>query len=216
MGEIRSAQTCFADYVKQAGTLSEVAVFCRVRTETVLSWQEGTWPRGEQLYLLWAFLEMRGYRLAELDQLPGPSYQLLLIIASGQLSFEDVQRELKYQNLQDVYRLFRNASGLKKERAWKLEELVKQHLQGLEDYRRASVGLTGKGATAGKPGELATSQVNPSPTSSTSGEQSSLARLLRLVVKRSGEVSPDELKRQLNDLSSDEVEEFALLLLELV
>ena len=45
---------------------------------------------------------------------------------------------------------------------------------------------------------------------------SSLARLLRLVVKHSGEIEPDELKRQLRDVPREEVERFALLLLELV
>ncbi len=212
MGEIQSAQACFADYAEQAGALTEVATFCHVQPQAVLSWQNGRWPRGESLYLLWAFLGFRGYRLAELEQLPKPSHQLLLIIASGQLSFKDVKEELKYQNLQGVYRLFSHASGLTKERAWKLEELVRQYTPVLRAYQKKM----SSSLEAPVLMEQADTVIEAVETSPASVEQSSLARLLRLVVKRSGEISPDELKRQLRDVPREELEAFALLLLELV
>jgi hypothetical protein len=212
MSEIQSAQACFADYAEQAGALTEVATFCHVQPQAVLSWQNGRWPRGESLYLLWAFLGFRGYRLAELEQLPKPSHQLLLIVASGLLSFKDVKEELKYQNLQGVYRLFSHASGLTKERAWKLEELVRQYTPVLQAYQKKM----SSSLEAPVLMEQADTVIEAVETSPASVEQSSLARLLRLVVKRSGEISPDELKRQLRDVPREELEAFALLLLELV
>lgn len=213
----QSDRACFADYVEQAGSLSEVAEFCRVQPKTVSSWHDGRWPRGEPLYLLWAFLEFRGYALTELEQLPRPSHQLLLIIACGGLSFEDAQAELKYQNLQDVYRLFRHGGGLIADRAMRLEALVKRYLPTLEAYRQEVSGddsvVTNELAQQSLDSP-ATQQVvvSPQPRSN----QSSLARLLRLVVKRAGEVEPDELKRQLEEVPQEEIEAFALLLLELV
>ena len=217
MSEIQSAQACFADYAEQAGALTEVATFCHVQPQAVLSWQNGRWPRGESLYLLWAFLGFRGYRLAELEQLPKPSHQLLLIIASGQLSFKDVKEELKYQNLQGVYRLFSHASGLTKERAWKLEELVRQYTPVLQAYQeKMSSSLEAHVLVEQAVTTIEAVETSPASVSSVSSKQSSLARLLRLVVKRSGEISPDELKRQLRDVPREELEAFALLLLELV
>ncbi len=212
MSEIQSAQACFADYAEQAGALTDVATFCHVQPQAVLSWKSGRWPRGESLYLLWAFLGFRGYRLAELEQLPKPSHQLLLIVASGLLSFKDVKEELKYQNLQGVYRLFSHASGLTKERAWKLEELVRQYTPVLQAYQKKM----SSSLEAPVLMEQADTVIEAVETSPASVEQSSLARLLRLVVKRSGEISPDELKRQLRDVPREELEAFALLLLELV
>lgn len=212
MSEIQSAQACFTDYAEQAGALTDVATFCHVQPQAVLSWKSGRWPRGESLYLLWAFLGFRGYRLAELEQLPKPSHQLLLIVASGLLSFKDVKEELKYQNLQGVYRLFSHASGLTKERAWKLEELVRQYTPVLQAYQKKM----SSSLEAPVLMEQADTVIEAVETSPASVEQSSLARLLRLVVKRSGEISPDELKRQLRDVPREELEAFALLLLELV
>jgi predicted Zn-dependent peptidase len=54
------------------------------------------------------------------------------------------------------------------------------------------------------------------PQESSRDDLSSLARLLRLVVRHSGEIEPDELKRQLREVPREEIERFALLLLELV
>ena len=208
------ARVCFAEYVKQTGSFAEVAAFCRVQPQAVLSWQDERWPRGESLYRLWAFLEFRGYRISELEQLPNPSHQLLLIVASGQLSFEDVRVELKYQNLQDVYRLFRHGSGLTKDRAWRMEELVLRHLGSLKAYRRTLV----TDVTSDSVAKVVDVAVEPDVTATNQlrSSDSSLARLMRLVVRRSSELGPDELRSQLKDVPREELEAFALLLLELV
>lgn len=214
---MRPAQACFAEYAEQAGALPEVAEFCHVRPATVLTWQDGTWPRGEPLYLLWAFLEFKGFSPAELAELPKPSRQLLLIIAMGELSFEKVQKELNYQNLQGVYRLFRQGGGLTKQRAWKLEALVSEYLPALDLYRMKFTGVASGHSTEKSLGSVAVRSASELPPSSPEvTEQSSLARLLRLAVKRAGEVDPQELKRQLRDVPATELEEFALLLLEIV
>lgn len=216
VGTIRSAEACFTEYVEQAGALAKVAEFCHVRPETVLSWQNGTRPRGEPLYLLWAFLEFQGYKLKELEGLPKPSHQLLLVIASGELSFEDARRELEYANLQSLYRLFLHGSAPTQERVWTLERLVQQHSAVLEASRREPTADAAERSVEQKLGAVAVKQVVAAPQPSGQGEQSSLARLLRLAMKRSGEVEPEELKRQLQDVPPEELEAFALLLLELV
>lgn len=221
MAEMQSARVCFIDYVKRPNSLTEIATFCRVKPETVLTWQDGTWPRGEQLYRLWAFLELHGYKPSELEELPRPTYQLLLIIGVGLLEFDGVQRELGYENLQSLYRLFRDGVGLTKERAWRLEEMVKSHLPALEEARR-NIGPSSADDTEriSHTDRKPVSVVQPTSAGVRQWEQpeelSSLARLLRLVVRRSAGIAPDELKRQLKDVPREEIEAFALLLLELV
>lgn len=223
MQEIQSARLCFMDYVyvQHGNSLAEIAMFCRVKPEAVQTWQTGTWLRGEQLYRLWAFLELHGYRPAELEHLPKPTHQLLLIISVGLLEFESVQRELGYENLQSLYRLFREGVGLTKERAWRLEEMVKSHLPALEESKR-SIGPSSVEDTEriGRTDREPVSVVQPTSAGVRQWEQpeelSSLARLLRLVVRRPAGIAPDELKRQLKDVPREEIEAFALLLLELV
>lgn len=211
----QSAHGCFINFVKRGGLSKEVAQFCQVKTEAVVNWQEGArWPRGEQMYRLWVFLELKGYEPYELEILPKPTHDLLLIIASGELSFEDVRVYLQYKKMHDVYRMFREGTTPMKERAGKLEQLVEEHLPTATDKLAQYKPVIDVAHEA--PLEQVSSAASLPSQLSEYGEQSSLARLLRLVVKRSGEIDSEELKRQLRDVPTKELEAFALLILEIV
>jgi hypothetical protein len=208
----RSARECFDEYTKQVAAFDEIADFCHVQPQAVASWRGERWPRGEQLYLLWVFFELRGYTVAELEKLSLPVHQLLLMVAQGVLSFDEIRSALGYSNLQSLFRLFLHGSGMTAERVWKLEVLVRQHLPALESLRS---NLVAPAIEAGSD-ELPLAEIAPRPQLPALNEQSSLVRLLRLVVKRSGEIEPEELKRQLREVPRQEVEAFALLLLEII
>lgn len=210
--EVQTAQECFTDYVKHSDSIEEVALSCRVQTQTVFAWREGRWPRGEQLYRLWAFLEFKGYRLVELEALSRPVHQLLLAIGRGDLSFEEVQLELGYSNPQSLYRLFLHGTGLAKERAWRLEQLVERYRPSTQ----ANQDILAPQELSSFTIESVKQDLSEETIQPMQSEQSSLARLLRLVVKRSGEVPAEELKRQLEGVPRQEVEAFALLLLEII
>ena len=104
--------------------------------------------------------------------------------------------------------------GLSAERFWRMEELVLRHLGSLKAYRRTLVADVTSDLVAKVVDVAVESAVTA--TNQPRSSDSSLARLMRLVVRRSSEVGPDELRSQLKDVPREELEAFALLLLELV
>jgi uncharacterized protein YfkK (UPF0435 family) len=224
-----TARERFAELFWTESLIAEVADFCHVKPQTIMAWSEEQWPRGGPMYLFWAFLEFKGLGPAELEALPGPSRQLLLIVGAGLQSFEDVQLALDYQNLQDVYKLFRaGGSSPTKERAWKLQQLVRRFLPELESYRAGVKPVPSipkdyqpvvqevSAPVVPRVQEVPITPVVATNPAVESSDVSSLVRLMRLVMKRSESLSPEELRAHLRDVPKDELERFALLLLELV
>lgn len=219
LNETRSAKEWFSVFMQQDGAVDQAAQFCKVTTGTVLTWQNGVWPRGEPMYRLWVLLQLNHYRVEELEVLPLPSHRLALLMGCGICSYDEVREELGYSNTDSVFRLIRNEATPSSEKVRRLEKLLSAYQLQLVDFMQGftSVVVVRPESTSHH-GNVLDEETGVSLVHQASDDTADFsARLLQQLVRRVDKVDLVAFaSRVKQDIPAYQIEKLALLLLELV
>jgi hypothetical protein len=96
---------CLSDYLKQIKNTSdkpareELINFVKISDRAYREWQSGSaFPNGLRLIKLFYFLELKGYRISELEELDDDTRNFGRLIAFNIVSLEEAQKELGYNS----------------------------------------------------------------------------------------------------------------------
>lgn len=133
---------CLLDYSRRASLhdLDVMASFVGVTAATALGWvakestksrdKEVALPKGRTLLKLRYFLELTGYTVQELEDLPGPARQLAMAIALDVISVARAVTKMEYNDEGAIYRqTLQPMRGLGPKREGYLNELVAESEQ---------------------------------------------------------------------------------------
>lgn len=133
MKEVRTMKECLRHYVSSlpprasknvTETRRPMKEFCGVDIRTVERWMfNGKLPVGEPLVRLRFFLEIMGYKVAELKRMPEELYKLGEMIAYDAISIEAAMTAMGFVNMQSIYRLALGKSGTTKDRITTIHEM---------------------------------------------------------------------------------------------
>jgi hypothetical protein len=113
-----------------------LAEFCEVVESTVGMWLlKGTLPTGEGLIKQRVFLDLAGYRVNELQELPRKSRQLCQVIGFGMMTADEVKTELGYKNVQDLYRVLLRGQSMLPDKQHKMDQLLERSADELKRHR---------------------------------------------------------------------------------
>lgn len=174
-----STEECLADFFRSYDwPLGKklLAEFTEVGEQTVRCWRltstapNGNDPLGKQLLKVRVFLDMVGYNVKELDELPDLARRLGKVVAFGILTLDEVREKLDYRNSNEVYGILLRGTGLVVHRQHRMQRLVESHADAVkaaaESWKERLVVL----GTVEKPGVLSSAtppRVQTDPRSET-------------------------------------------------
>jgi len=111
--------------------------FLQTTSLTVERWRKGeTFPIGIGLIRLQVFLDLLGYRVKELQELPQVTKQFAQILALELMTPEGAMATLDYKNVNGVYSLILRKGGAQPHRVYRLERFVEENQEALGEYLR--------------------------------------------------------------------------------
>lgn len=122
------AETYSVDQIK-----APVAELCKVEPETAREWLLGRrLPVGEALLRLRIFLQLAGYRVSELDDLPKSVRTVAQMIALDVITLDEATKQLDYTQPQEVFRVVLRNSSMMGQRQRLLLKLAEEGQPELE------------------------------------------------------------------------------------
>lgn len=131
---------CLSDFVERWPLLTArnlLAEFAGVEPGTIDDWLRGIVPRGWGQLKLRCFLDLAGYTVKELEELPDDNLKLARLLALDVASLETVRQTLKYTSPQPLYQMTLRGTLVMPSKALVFERLLKSHAAQVETARAA-------------------------------------------------------------------------------
>lgn len=118
-----------------------MADFLGITPTSIQRWAVGgTKPKGLALVKLRYYLEKQGYRITELEELQNPIRVLGKLIAVGEITCEEVLKQLKIPNNDELLRILHGNRGLSSERMVAIARICVDHPLEVQEAPGAPTG----------------------------------------------------------------------------
>ena len=128
MNKSGTAKDCLKDFLERHPKSKNLATFAEVNQDSEINWRlHGMSPQGETWLRVLYFLELCGYRVAELRAIPPELYLTGRCIVCNLIPIKTVLDKLKVNGAKRLYEYFRGDVGLSECRLQILRDIVLQH-----------------------------------------------------------------------------------------